>query len=327
MLTSPRIVRQVRKAGLEEHVRYYEIAGITVQVESDLPITDATFDRKFEKFRVHGPGEDTVVIRHHFGPPGTLPGWEGPGSGEEVYRKAPWGIYRVGESWVYEDVTGERGDSPPHLVAIFNADHTFGDIHSCAGYEAAWTRGGLRSLTMFPTDQIVLARLVADRQSCLLHSAGLAVNDQGLVFVGHSDAGKSTTVGLILGQLGDRAEVLCDDRIVIRYWPRGFRGGVPGFYAHGTWSHGDVADVSGVGVPLRAVLFLEQREVNEIMLLSDRKQVWRRLLATLIRPMVTDDWWQKEMDVLGRIVTDVECFAMRFDRTGAIVGALERLTE
>jgi len=33
---------------LQDHVRYYEIAGITVQVESDLPITDATCREKFD---------------------------------------------------------------------------------------------------------------------------------------------------------------------------------------------------------------------------------------------------------------------------------------
>ena len=32
---------------MPECVRYDEIAGITLQVESDLPITDATFDNKF----------------------------------------------------------------------------------------------------------------------------------------------------------------------------------------------------------------------------------------------------------------------------------------
>ena len=41
---------------LSDRTRYFEIAGITVQVESDLPITDATFDKKFASFRVDGPG-------------------------------------------------------------------------------------------------------------------------------------------------------------------------------------------------------------------------------------------------------------------------------
>ena len=55
------------------------------------------------------------------------------------------------------------------------------------------------------------------------------------------------------------------------------------------------------------------------MPLTDRKEIWKRLLATLIRPMVTAEWWQKELDVLERIVNEVPCYIMHFDKSGAIV--------
>ncbi len=84
-------------------------------------------------------------------------------------------------------------------------------------------------------------------------------------------------------------------------------------------------DVSSAAAPLRAILFLEQSARNEIIPLTDRKLVWQRLLATLIRPLVTAEWWNKELDVLERIVDEVPCFTMRFDRSGAIVPELERL--
>jgi hypothetical protein len=94
---------------------------------------------------------------------------------------------------------------------------------------------------------------------------------------------------------------------------------------HGTWSHGDVADVSSASAPLRAVLFLRQDTRNEIVPLTDCKQIWKRLLATLIKPMVTAEWWQKELDVLERLVNEVPCYTMDFDKSGAIVAELERL--
>ena len=59
---------------MQDHVRFYEIAGITVSVQSDLPITNATFHPKFERFRTDGPAADTVIIRHHFGLPDPVPG-------------------------------------------------------------------------------------------------------------------------------------------------------------------------------------------------------------------------------------------------------------
>ena len=95
----------------------------------------------------------------------------------------------------------------------------------------------------------------------------------------------------------------------------------------GTWSHGDVADVSSASAPLRAILFLQQADENAIIPLTNRKEIWRRLLATLIKPMVTAEWWQKEMDVLEQIVKEVRCYAMKFDRSGAIVSELVELTK
>jgi len=55
------------------------------------------------------------------------------------------------------------------------------------------------------------------------------------------------------------------------------------------------------------------------------REIWRRLLATLIKGMVTAEWWQKEIAVLKQIVAEVPCYALHFDRSGAIVDALRRL--
>jgi len=315
--------------------RFYEIAGITVQVESDLPFADDTFDVKFESFRRDAPGPDTVVIRHHF----ELPAEDLKAGGEEIYRQPPWAIWRMPDgSWVYEGIAPEPDDLALHRVALFDGDHTRGELYNPRASARWWADGGLGALTLFPSDQIWLAQLLADRDACYLHSGGMILNGlggpsgvdgadrQGVLFVGHSDAGKSTTMELVKRGLGERAEILCDDRNIVRRWPDGHAGdGSGGFYAHGTWSHGDVPDVSAAGAPLRAILFLEQSRQNEIVPLTNRKVLWQRLLATLIRPMVTAEWMHKEMDVLQGIVHEVPCYTMRFDRSGAIVPELEEL--
>jgi len=309
----------------DEQRRFYEIAGITVRVESELPFTDATLDQKFASFAVDGPGPDTVVIRHHFGlhdEEDLALMLEG---GEEVYRHPPWAITRTPSSWVYLGIAPQPDDPTLHRVAVFTADHTRGELYNPEASREWWRDGGLGSLSLFPSDQIWLARLLADRDACYLHSGGMLIDGQGFLFVGHSDAGKSTTMELVRGALGARAAILCDDRNIVRRWPQGFGGGPPGVYVHGTWSHGDVPDVSSAGAPLRAILFLEQAADNEVVPLTDRREVWKRLLATLIRPLVTAAWWEKELDVLQRIVDEVPCYTMRFDRSGAIVPELEKL--
>jgi MoaA/NifB/PqqE/SkfB family radical SAM enzyme len=294
----------------ENHRRYYQIAGITIQVESDLPITDATFHSKFKPFEVDGPGEDTISIRHHF----SMPNLDGRNLGKEVYWKPPWAIYRKGESWVYAGISPDSEDKDIHRLVVFNHDHTRARIYNDNVREAAFRKGGLHSLTLFPTDQILLARVLADRAGCYLHSSGVVLDSMGLLFVGHSDAGKSTMVTM----LKDKSEILCDDRMIVRRWGDGFR-------IHGTWSHGDIPEVSSASAPLKALLFLEQANENRLISLDNRQEIIRKLLACLIKPFVTADWWEKMLTLVEQIAREVPCYNLHFDKSGRVADLLEPL--
>lgn len=180
--------------------------------------------------------------------------------------------------------------------------------------EETFRKGGLHSLTLFPTDQILLARLLSDRQACYLHASGLSVGGQGLLFVGHSEAGKSTMATMLRGE----GEILCDDRVIVRRWPEGFR-------IHGTWSHGDVPHVSAGDAPLRAILLLEKSDTNVLDPVVDRKEIVRRLPLFLIKPLVTADWWEKTLDLVEKIAREVPVYRLRFDRSGRVKDVLEPL--
>jgi MoaA/NifB/PqqE/SkfB family radical SAM enzyme len=311
------------KAGWrDKHRRYFRIAGITVRVESDLDLGAVKFDEKFASFAVDGPGDDNVTLRHYF----EMPDLKGKNLGVELYRKAPWAISRQDGSWFYRGISPDESDPGLHRMAVFASDYRHGTIYSPES-DADYVRTeAWPSLSLFPTDQIWLAPLLADRNAVLLHSAAVILNGQGLLFAGHSEAGKSTTVTMLRnaareanGRPPVRAEILCDDRNIVR------RSGI--WRVHGTWSHGDVADVSSASAPLRAILFLQQDTDNKIVPLVDRKHIWKRLLVTLIKPMVTVEWWQKEMNVLEQIVNEVPCYTMHFDRSGAITEKLVHLCE
>ena len=325
------VAEEARKFQVEwqdKHRRYFRTAGITVRVESDLDFDEVKFKKEFSPFAVAGPGEDNVTLRHYF----ELPGLKGKDLGEELYRNAPWAISRKNGTWFYRGIDPDGSDAELHRVAVFDAEHTHGTIYSrpCDAEHVrtvAWY-----SLSLLSTDQIWLAPVLADRNAVLMHSAAVILNGQGLLFVGHSGTGKSTTVtmlknvGVGAGLEGDhkgsplQVEILCDDRNIVRRWEEGWR-------VHGTWSHGDVPDVSPASAPLRAILFLHQDSRNAITPLTDRKGIWRRLLGTLIKPMVTAEWWQKELDVLERLVNEVPCYKMDFDKSGAIVTKLAKLAE
>ena len=98
--------------------RYYGIAGLTVQVESDLPITDTTFEPKFAVFEVEGPGPDTIVVQHHFG----LPSFDEADLGRELYRRPPWAIYRSTDRITY--IMGGPEPRAAPVCRLGDSDHT-----------------------------------------------------------------------------------------------------------------------------------------------------------------------------------------------------------
>jgi hypothetical protein len=327
------------------HRRYYQLGGLTIQLEADLPITSATFQPKFKFFAEDRPGEDTITISHHFFLP-NLNGWN---IGEVLYRKAPWVVYRDGPSWIYMGISGQwvgaitdlwfriwyrlcpfraaspRNEQPAihaplflakvkqvHLLALANHEHTKVRIYHKS--EKPFRRGNLYSLTLFPTDQVVLAQVLARREACYIHASGVILDGRGLLFVGHAEAGKTTMATM----LKEEAEILCDDRMIVRRWRDGFK-------IHGTWSHGDVSDVSASSAPLKAILFLEQAQENRVIRIDDRQEAIRRLLACLIKPLVTADWWDQMLTLVDRIAHEVPCYRLRFDKSGAAVSLLKDL--
>jgi hypothetical protein len=173
-----------------------------------------------------------------------------------------------------------------HRVATFNADHTRARIYNDDVRGDSWRKGDLHSLTMFPSDQILIARLLADRRGCYLHSAA---------------EGQSL--------------------------PRARYGGGGEWRVYGTWSHSDVQLVSANDAPLRAICFIEQANENTITPLTDRKEITRRLLACVIKPFVTADWWEKTLDLIGEIGNEAPCYVMRFDQSGEIAGEIKKFID
>jgi hypothetical protein len=287
------------------YTRCYSIAGISIQVEADIPITDDTFDKKFKKFQVDTPGADLVRLRYHFSiiPPRIDDSWQ------LVYKKAPWAIYKKDTYWIYLGISGEEGASALWSLGMFDESSARGLI--CYPDTTRFLKGNSHSLTFYPTDQIVLARMLPERQALYIHAAGMILYDKGVLFVGHSEAGKSTTVTM----LKDEGEILCDDRIIVRRGPEGFR-------IHGTWSHGTVSEVSGTSAPLHAIFFLEKSVENSLEQIEDRKEINRMLPFYLIKPVVTADWWEKSLDIMQQLSREVPVYRLRLDTTGKVKDVL-----
>jgi len=302
--------RKYKENWKKAHRVYYKIGEITVQVDSDKPIQSDTFHSKFDMFKLEKPGDsdDIVSISHHF----ELPNIKNKDLGKRIYFKPPWAIYKKGDSWIYLGIHPETGEEDLHKIAVFNNSHTRGTIYNKD--DSYFQKGGINSLTFFPTDQILLGRVLADREGCIMHSCGIILDGKGFLFVGHSSAGKSTT-SLMMRKAGGK--ILCDDRNIIRKKQGGFR-------VYGTWSHGDVSEISSESAPLNGIFFLEQAKENTLIKMDDKKDILKRLLACIIKPFVTNDWWEKELTLLEQITLKVPCYRMLFDKSGDIVEKIRK---
>lgn len=298
--------RRARTAWLGTHRRRFRVAGLSIDVEADRPISGDTFEPKFDLFRVEPDGTPDIVLRHHF----ALPDLGAFDLGREVYRHPPWAVFRKGGSWIYLMISPDPGDATVHRVMVFDDGHTRGRIYSPS--DAFFRAGRLDSLALLPSDQLILARALPAFGGLFIHASAVDMGGRGLVFAGASGAGKSTIVKLI----GGRGRVLCDDRVIVRKSPGGFR-------VHGTWNHGEIPAVSAGSAPVRAVFFLRQAAANRLDRVDDPKAVLRDFLPRLVRPLLSADWWERALGLAGEIVREVPFYDLSFDKSGAIAGVLE----
>jgi hypothetical protein len=140
------------------------------------------------------------------------------------------------------------------------------------------------------------------------------MNKRGLLFLGDSEAGKTT----IAAMLKSKAEIICDERNIIRRWPEGFR-------IHGTWMHSKIPVVSSSSGPLNAIMFLRKSNRNCINPISNRGDILRNLLKYVVKSLVTADWWNKTIDLMKSLSNELPCFELEFDKSGSIADEIEEL--
>lgn len=175
------------------HRRSFRIGGFRVEVDSEASFDSVDMKQELLQFQTEADAEPAhVTLQHQF----HLPNIKPEDLGRQIYRKPPWAIYRNRDAWIYLGISPRADDPTLHRVAVFSADHRHGRIYSPPD-QMRRSRGQWSSLSLFPTDQIWLAPVLADLDAVLLHSAGALIHGQGVLFVGHSSAGKSTTMELL----------------------------------------------------------------------------------------------------------------------------------
>ena len=231
------------------------IADLTVRISSRDPSLHLTVTGAAERFLVADASSPDVQIETS---------WEtrsGAAAAEERGVKrfdsgAVWQLYERADDFHFT-FSSPRFPSGPYKTATFDKQFTRGSVElSRECFEASQPIYPLE----YPLDELLMQCLLGGGRGVELHSCGLTdVDGSGLLFVGQSGAGKSTTGGLWQRTPGVR--VLSDDRIVVRQ--DGAR-----YFMYGTPWHGDARLAQAARAPLERVFVLLQGRANSITELS-----------------------------------------------------------
>ncbi len=144
----------------------------------------------------------------------------------------------------------------------------------------------------------------AGYDACLVHSSGVIADGAGYIFVGPSEAGKSTVARLS----GDHT-VLNDEMNLVEFHPDGLR-------LVGTPFNGHFRDKQPGAAPLRALLLLGKSHVHALETVGAGEAIGA--VSTQIAPPVgldeiaTDQTPQTMLDLGTRIVTSTEVRRLMF---------------
>ncbi len=294
--------------------KYYKIGGFTIEVNSEFPIKSDTFHPKFKQFETDGSGQENIIITHHFHKKINIVFSEK----DRIYLKMPWAVYRKEDNLIYEWIQNYSPHAESYRKFVTNKDHTRLDTYNSSRAADFFSKGMLTSLSLFPTDQILLSQTLAFKHGCIMHSLGLIYNNKGYIFIGHSGAGKSTMAEI----MKKNCTILCDDRNIIRKVKSEHR---PEYRLFGTWRHSDFFEISPLSTPLKAIFFLHQSKKNQLIPVKDNKTKFRHLFGCLIKPLATDDWWHSTIDFVSGLSQQVDCFDLKFDKSGKIRELIEKL--
>jgi hypothetical protein len=287
--------------------QFFEIGGITLQVMSDLPIHDTTFNSAINQFQTNRETGDRVYISHYF--------FKGrfsiPDTARLVYNTPPWEIYDDGQKWYYNHILppGFQNDDAP--LVVFLHDYSRADVYHTSS--ASYTAGDNDAVSLLTSDQVLLAQCLANRSGLMIHGSGLSISEQGLAFIGQSTAGKSTITRLLTSRISQQSPlVLSDERIILRKIADEWK-------LAGTWIHSQVEDTSPVIVPLRRLFLLEQSDENTLIHITNRKEIIHRILPRIIKPHITKVWWNQTLNTLEHLVDVIPVYELRFTLSGEIV--------
>ena len=182
--------------------------------------------------------------------------------GELIYDPGSiWRMYRAGEAF-YAAISYQDEGAAANPQSVLRANATWDDLTLTEQRTGATLRNSgqaWQSRLNIGAGELLLRTKILLTDGLVFHASGIDDNGRGIVFVGHSGAGKSTQAGLWSQVPG--AVAMNDDRIAVR-------PNASGAMCYGTPWGGTANIARNHHAPLSALILLEQAPENDIRRLS-----------------------------------------------------------
>jgi len=217
-----------------------------------------------------------------------------------------WRLHET-EAGLEFDVNSELRGPSPYTRLVINPEFRTGRLQM---NEECFSTVLSEAPLGYPLDELLIMHRLTQERAIELHSCGIVGPDGvGNLFVGHSEAGKSTTTRLWTAHEG--VEVLSDDRIIVRE-----QAGQMLMY--GTPWHGEAAFASPASAPLKRIFILEQGLGNRPYRLSPMQAV-AELFARSFVPFYEPKYVDAALDFLQALTESVPVYRYVFEPNQAAV--------
>jgi hypothetical protein len=287
-----------------KHSNRFQVGGVSVQIVSQHS-ADVSFGRSLEPFRVdRGISDINVQVE-----------WTAalsPTSGHQLFDSGSvWQLFESEAELRFDFSTPVLGDRP---YKRFLVDRQFRRAILEMSEESFADFPRTVDPLEYPLDELLIMHRLTQEKAIELHGCGIVRPDGiGNLFVGHSEAGKSTTARLWTAHAN--VQILSDDRIIVRQ-DKARRGeslqDANQIFMYGTPWHGEAAFALPDRAPLRRIFILEHGRGNVLTRLT-RSQAVAELFARSFVPFHRHEYVDSALSFLEHVADSVPCYRYAFE--------------
>jgi hypothetical protein len=291
------------------HRSSFEIGGVSVELRGHRS-TDVTLVPVLEAFRVIS-GVSDIGIQVEWAPELC------PNPGRQLFDSGSlWRSYENEAGFQFDfnvPILGER----PYKRLLIDSDYCQATLQMSEECFAHFPYAA--EPLEYPLDELLIMHRLTQEKAIELHGCGIVGPDGASnLFVGHSEAGKSTTARLWTSH--HDVQILSDDRIIVRednvredkVREDKVREDATQIFMYGTPWHGEAAFALPDRAPLQRIFILEHGCGNVITRLS-RSQMVADLFARSFVPFYRHEYVDSALHFLERVADSVPCYRYAFE--------------